>query len=255
MGSEETGATPTATHESNQTRRSSQRRSNKLQNAASLAISQPNESEKLANESNDKETPKANPRKSLRSTSLTPVEQAETPQINTRTKKKNELNTPKQESIKSVETEASSNKSIKKDEADSKVEDVRLKWKVGGIVEARDVSNNWYKSRIIELDKTNNRAKIHFFGWNSRYDQWFGILSGDIRPVNGDNKKNEKIDKKASTEMPPQASESNENVNSEPRFPIGTQVLAKWIDDGFYPARVNRHLTKTEKIYYEVSFF
>ena len=238
MGSDETvtespAASSTKTDESNQTRRSSQRRSKSAQNSlpatttAAVPTPQPDESEKTPN----------NKRKSSLSTNEPTTEQAQTPRMNTRTKKKTEPNqTPKQESIKPTPAPQ---------------EDLRLKWKVGSVVEARDVSNNWYKSRIVELDKINNRAKIHFFGWNSRYDQWFGILSGDLRPTKGQSSSNEEI----STEITSLKPETSDDSSHESKFPIGMQVLAKWIDDGFYPARINRHLTKTEKFYYEVKFY
>ena len=58
-------------------------------------------------------------------------------------------------------------------------EDVKPKWKEGILVEAKDESGNWYKSRIIDIDEEEKQIKVHFLGWNSRYDL-FVLLCANI---------------------------------------------------------------------------
>jgi hypothetical protein len=47
--------------------------------------------------------------------------------------------------------------------------------------EARDKNGDWYKARIIKIDNEKRRVKIHYQGWNSRYDQWFDFESESLR--------------------------------------------------------------------------
>ena len=138
--------------------------------------------------------------------------------------------------------------------------DSLLSLQTGDLIEAKDFSNVWYKSRIIDIDKANNRMKIHFLGWNSRYDQWFDTFSGDLRLFKESTKSSpKKVQKKptkapeSSTQTPQVQTESS--ILPENRYPIGSTVLAKWIDDQFYPAKVHRHVIKTTILYYEVKFY
>jgi hypothetical protein len=126
------------------------------------------------------------------------------------------------------------------------LDEIKKSWKVGTLVEARDLHDNWYKSRIIGHDELNKRVKVHFFGWNSRYDQWFNLCSNDVRPL-------------PSTETVPtvqatiiKKQEAPEELNM--KFNVGEKILAKWIDSFHYPATVLRSLKKNNTIYYEVKF-
>ena len=127
----------------------------------------------------------------------------------------------------------------------SNVAEIKKTWRRGTIVEARDLHDNWYKSRIIEADEGNKRVKVHFFGWNSRYDQWFDISSSDVRPFGAmaKSQNNEKVS--------PLVADLEENVQ---QFNIGDVILAKWIDNFDYPATVTRCMKKNETVYYEVKF-
>jgi hypothetical protein len=42
-------------------------------------------------------------------------------------------------------------------------------------------SNEWFHSRIIKIDSPNKRIKVHFLGWNSRYDSWHPMNSSNLR--------------------------------------------------------------------------
>lgn len=120
-----------------------------------------------------------------------------------------------------------------------------FKWKLNQFVEARDSAKNWYKSKIIQVDLEKNKVKIHFHGWNSRYDQWHDANSDNLRAVK------EKSSNKSKVKLNSQEKSSNE---TEISFELGNTIMAKWIDDLFYPAVVKRHLIKNEKTYYEVKF-
>ena len=60
---------------------------------------------------------------------------------------------------------------------------------VGSFLEAKDLkTNSWYKAKIVELKLNENKVKIHFHGWNSRYDQYYLIKSDieNLRPLRKD---------------------------------------------------------------------
>jgi hypothetical protein len=126
------------------------------------------------------------------------------------------------------------------------LDEIKKTWKRGTIVEARDLHDNWYKSRIIEADENNRRVKVHFFGWNSRYDQWFDINSSDLRPFKG--VQDEEVKTEASS------ADIQPNMDEVVNFNTGDVILAKWIDNFYYPATVLRVVNKNETVYYEVKF-
>ena len=128
------------------------------------------------------------------------------------------------------------------------LDEIKKLWKIGTLVEARDLHDNWYKSRIIEVDESNKRVKVHFFGWNSRYDQWFNLCSNDLRPIADATEKIEITAPIAQIQVAStQAAESA-------KFNVGEKILAKWIDDYHYPATVIRTVNKNNTLYYEVRF-
>ena len=143
--------------------------------------------------------------------------------------------------------ENKSKKSTKK-ASSTNIDEIKRSWGTGTIVEARDLHDNWYKSRIIELDRENKRAKVHFFGWNSRYDQWFDISSNDLRPFEG-GATTEEIQVPASSTTAVQ-----QKTDEDIKFNVGEIILAKWIDNFYYPATVTRVLHKSNTLYYEVKF-
>jgi hypothetical protein len=130
---------------------------------------------------------------------------------------------------------------------------IKSTFKVGTLVNARDLQDNWYKSRIIEIDEQNQRAKVHFFGWNSRYDQWFDINSNDLRELPFKATPQSTAPQAPSTNivLPPEALEYDKITD---RFDMNTKVWAKWTDNFFYPARILKHLRRNRTLYYDVKF-
>ncbi|CAF0916481.1 unnamed protein product [Brachionus calyciflorus] len=112
-----------------------------------------------------------------------------------------------------------------------------VEWKLGDQCEACDQSKNWFKCKIIQMDET--RVKIHFCGWNSRYDKWIDKNSDEIRPEKKTKSKSDNLD---------------ELEKNHEKIPNGTFVMSKWIDEAYYPAKVVRFLIKNEMPYYEVKF-
>ena len=56
-------------------------------------------------------------------------------------------------------------------------------WKLGDWVEARDLNSSldlWYKSKIVEVKS--DQIKIHFHGWNTRFDAWYPAATNDLKP-------------------------------------------------------------------------
>jgi hypothetical protein len=52
---------------------------------------------------------------------------------------------------------------------------------VGEWVEAKD-RDLWYVAKIIQVDREENKAKVHFHYWNRRYDKFCNIV--ELRPCN-----------------------------------------------------------------------
>jgi len=127
----------------------------------------------------------------------------------------------------------------------------KFEWKVGLLVEAKDSANNWYKSRILKLDQEGNRCKVHFLGWNSRYDQWFDLNSKDVRICADQTQTNETTSQENNNDTVKDNQQSRECALFQP----GDQVLAKWTDECFYQARVGRVTYKNDQLYYEVRFY
>ena len=40
-----------------------------------------------------------------------------------------------------------------------------------------------YKSKLVEVDHDGCRVKVHFEGWNGRYDEWLPMNSKRLRPL------------------------------------------------------------------------
>lgn len=116
--------------------------------------------------------------------------------------------------------------------------------KKGTLVEAKDFSNTWYKSRITEIDTGKKRVKVHFLGWNSRYDQWFDLNGPDIKVIDTYQKTHSSIkSKKANVSV--KQNLAVRDVSKSETYEIGAKVSAKWrFDDMFYPADVLRSVMK-----------
>jgi hypothetical protein len=46
---------------------------------------------------------------------------------------------------------------------------------IGDVLEARDSEGNWYTSEIIGSKPGASTYKVHFYGWDSKWDEWVGI--------------------------------------------------------------------------------
>ncbi|CAK4401890.1 unnamed protein product [Aphanomyces euteiches] len=53
--------------------------------------------------------------------------------------------------------------------------------KVGDFVDAKDTSNTWYESRIVDTDE--DKVKVHFLGWFEKWDWWISRESPTIKPL------------------------------------------------------------------------
>jgi hypothetical protein len=52
--------------------------------------------------------------------------------------------------------------------------------KIGTMVDAKDCDGRWLEGRIVELDK--NKAKVHFFGWSKKWDEWIVLSKEKLLP-------------------------------------------------------------------------
>lgn len=46
------------------------------------------------------------------------------------------------------------------------------KWQVGDVVEAQDQVGKWYASEILDWDAAQKKYRIHFYGWDPKWDEW-----------------------------------------------------------------------------------
>lgn len=43
-------------------------------------------------------------------------------------------------------------------------------------IDCRDLHNKWYEAQIIDISKSSNRLiKVHYKGWNSKFDTWVNL--------------------------------------------------------------------------------
>lgn len=150
-----------------------------------------------------------------------------------------ETNITVDQSAKNQQNKRKSKRLNHSSNTDSKL--ATLEWKLGDYCESCDHTKSWYRCKIIQVE--DNRVKVHFCGWNSRYDKWLEKNSNEIRPE----KKSPKI--KTSTTKEQTAAKKHDVL------PCGTEVMAKWIDETYYPAKITRFLTKNQLPYYEVKFY
>ncbi len=59
-----------------------------------------------------------------------------------------------------------------------------IEYAVGNFVEAMDSKTNmWYMAKIIELKQNEKSVRIHFHGWNARFDRDIKMNSNELRPL------------------------------------------------------------------------
>eukprot|EP01043_Picozoa_sp_COSAG02_P053368 COSAG02_NODE_5881_length_3965_cov_51.574496_1_plen_542_part_00 len=54
-------------------------------------------------------------------------------------------------------------------------------WTVGYMCDALDGFNDWFQAKVLEVED-NQRVKIHFQGWPSRWDEWMPVTSDRLAP-------------------------------------------------------------------------
>ena len=72
----------------------------------------------------------------------------------------------------STSTKSSSSKSSK----------TKMDFTPGSLIEARDFADNWFPSKIVEVDAEGGEVLVHFQNWSSRYDEWISMDSARLRP-------------------------------------------------------------------------
>jgi PHD finger protein 20 len=60
---------------------------------------------------------------------------------------------------------------------------VKMDFVPGSLLEARDFANNWFPSKVVEVDVEGREVLVHFQNWSSRYDEWISMDSARLRPV------------------------------------------------------------------------
>ena len=54
-------------------------------------------------------------------------------------------------------------------------------WKVGDYLRAKDHQGKWYGARVIDVAQTKDKWKVHFPGWDAKWDEWLGAER--IQPI------------------------------------------------------------------------
>ncbi|MBS0658399.1 MAG: caspase family protein [Verrucomicrobia bacterium] len=45
-------------------------------------------------------------------------------------------------------------------------------WQIGDVVDAQDKEGKWYASEILAWDEAKGRYRVHYYGWDSKWDEW-----------------------------------------------------------------------------------
>ncbi|XP_058866511.1 PHD finger protein 20-like protein 1 isoform X2 [Acipenser ruthenus] len=130
-----------------------------------------------------------------------------------------------------------------------------ITFEVGARVEAQDYLQKWYPSRIEKIDYEEGKMLVHFDRWSHRYDEWIFWDSNRLRPferpvLRKEGLKEEEEEQSeslsemrasrlrehpgctASTEDQTELQQSKQVLRS------GEEVLARWTDCRYYPAKV-----------------
>ncbi|XP_068094143.1 PHD finger protein 20-like protein 1 isoform X2 [Hyperolius riggenbachi] len=111
-----------------------------------------------------------------------------------------------------------------------------ITFEIGARLEAQDYLQKWYPSKIEKIDYEEGRMLVHFERWSSRYDEWIHWDSTRIRPLERPALRKEGL------------REDEENCD----FKEGEEVLARWTDCRYYPAKIeaiNKEGTYTVQFY------
>ncbi|XP_038664747.1 PHD finger protein 20-like protein 1 isoform X2 [Scyliorhinus canicula] len=93
---------------------------------------------------------------------------------------------------------------------------------VGARLEAQDYLQKWYTSRIEKIDYEEGKMLIHFERWSHRYNEWIYWDSHRLRPLEGQSLRKEAL-------------KDDEEITD---FKTGDEVLARWTDCRYYPAKI-----------------
>ncbi|XP_053322185.1 PHD finger protein 20-like protein 1 isoform X2 [Spea bombifrons] len=111
-----------------------------------------------------------------------------------------------------------------------------IAFEIGARLEAQDYLQKWYPSKIEKIDYEEGKILIHFERWSSRYDEWIPWDSTRIRPL----------------EKPALRKEAPNEDEEIYDFKEGEEVLARWTDCRYYPAKIeaiNNEGTYTVQFY------
>ncbi|XP_032808685.2 PHD finger protein 20-like protein 1 isoform X4 [Petromyzon marinus] len=114
-----------------------------------------------------------------------------------------------------------------------------IAYEVGARLEAQDYLLKWYPSRIEKVDPDEGKILIHFERWNHRYDEWIDCNSPRLRPLQRTSLRREGL------------KQEEPAVGAVP-FKVGDEVLARWIDCRYYPAKI---ITINKEDTYSVRFY
>ncbi|XP_038198635.1 PHD finger protein 20-like protein 1 isoform X2 [Arvicola amphibius] len=111
-----------------------------------------------------------------------------------------------------------------------------ITFEIGARLEALDYLQKWYPSRIEKIDYEEGKMLVHFERWSHRYDEWIYWDSNRLRPL----------------ERPALRKEGLKDEEEFFDFKAGEEVLARWTDCRYYPAKieaVNKEGTFTVQFY------
>ncbi|XP_045716969.1 PHD finger protein 20-like protein 1 isoform X3 [Phyllostomus hastatus] len=111
-----------------------------------------------------------------------------------------------------------------------------ITFEIGARLEALDYLQKWYPSRIEKIDYEEGKMLVHFERWSHRYDEWIYWDSNRLRPL----------------ERPALRKEGLKDEEDFFDFKAGEEVLARWTDCRYYPAKieaVNKEGTFTVQFY------
>ncbi|CAI5778984.1 Hypothetical predicted protein [Podarcis lilfordi] len=99
-----------------------------------------------------------------------------------------------------------------------------------------DYLQKWYPSRIEKIDYEEGKMLVHFERWSHRYDEWIYWDSNRLRPLERPSLRKEGL------------KDDDEFIDFQP----GEEVLARWTDCRYYPAKIeaiNKEGTFTVQFY------
>ncbi len=51
---------------------------------------------------------------------------------------------------------------------------------VGDYLDAKDPEGNWYHSRVVVVNSVERKVKVHYMGWESRWETWLSLDDVDL---------------------------------------------------------------------------